>query len=172
MEPVVAAIGVRRLDRVQHIEAIHRVGAKLRDLLEEVLNGAQPAHMELQEERVAGAWLDGPEPGLESTATLGADAVEVLPGARSIDATARREPTACEARQHREEPAPGRRPDMSDRVLDELHELIGGALAFDREQREHGGLCRRQPGDRHVLLRHHGDNLLLHFGVVQPGLPA
>src|SRR4029450_568906 len=88
--------------------------------------------------------LAGPEPLLERRATAARDPVQrlVRPG-RLRDLAAPCKAELDETGKHRVEAAPRRRPDVADRLLREVEEVIAGALAFDREEREHGGLGGR-----------------------------
>src|SRR5262249_18321900 len=79
-------------------------------------------------------------------------------------------PGGDEPRQHGVQAAARRRPDVRDRLLYELQQVVSGALALDREQREHGGLGRRELLDRFAGARRHERTLIIHAGIVQYGL--
>ena len=148
--PVVALARVRRLDRTQLVEERLRVAARYCSTCadQHVPWGTRPPTkipLQLEPRPVAGDDLG--QPGVEHRPALpGSEAVELLVRPPRPGATSRpgREPVAHEPREDGVELAPRRRPHVRDRTADPLRQLVAGALAAEREEREHGGLARRQ----------------------------
>src|SRR6476646_8377629 len=131
--PVVAAVRVRGLDLAIERETRLCVRPKLRHVLEQDVRRRELADEELEKEGLARSGLDLLEPSAQGVLTCRRDAVELpLPIDPQLAEARLREP-----RQRGEEAAAGGRPDVSDRALDELREVVRRPLALRREECEH-----------------------------------
>ena len=91
----------------------------------------------------------GDEPFVKGGPAGCGDAIELLLRSRPLsNGAARREPAVGKAGEEGIELCLGGRPDVADRLLEALHQVVARALAFDREEREHRGLGGREARDR------------------------
>src|SRR5262249_32115603 len=113
-----------------------------------------PADEELEVERRGLAGLDGLEPVVEDGAPLAGDRVELLVGPALLAHVAHvRVAEVDEPLQDAVEAAPRGRPDLADRLLAELEQVVSRPLALGCEQGEDAGLgqCDRARPPRGAL---------------------
>ena len=145
-----SALGVRAIDRTELVQPFLDLSSKCLDVLRQHLVGRQRADEEPQVERVAVTRIDRLVPPVERPLALGADPVERLVGTVGLpDRPAMGKAVLHEPRQQRVQLRARGRPDVADRLPRVLEQVVAGVLAFEREEREDGGLRGGQrPGRR------------------------
>ena len=141
MEEVVVRARVRRLDLAVLLELRDDLLAEPLDVLNKHLRRHKAADEQAQIERLCRLGLCC-KPLIELAAAGVRDPKELLLRARALThGAARGEAALGELGEERIELRLRRRPDVTDRLRQALHEVVARPLALDGEQRQHGCFC-------------------------------